>query len=85
MMESGNNIPDSSETDDCIFGLKCCELNNQIPVVVGDIKISMVVDYGSSFNVIDKILWSKLKNTYSEPVRLTMSITIFMQTDLKIF
>ena len=70
MMESSNEVPDSRESDDYIFGLKCRDLNTQINVFVGDTKIPMMVDSGSSCNVIDKILWSKFKTTCSEPVRL---------------
>ena len=70
MMESSNDVPDSRESDDYIFGLKCRELNDQINVFVGDTKIPMMVTSGSSCNVIDKILWLKLKNTCSEPGRL---------------
>ena len=70
MVESSNDVPDSRESDDYIFGLKCRELNNQINVFVGDTKIPKMVDSGSLCNVIDKILWSKLKNTCTEPVRL---------------
>ena len=59
------------ESDDYIFGLKCRKLNNQISVVVGDTKILMMVGSDSSCNVVDIILWSKLKNIHSEPVRLS--------------
>ena len=54
-----------------VFGLKFRSMNNYVSVFVGELKLSVMIDSGSSCNLIDKLTWEKINANFIEPVSLS--------------
>ena len=54
-----------------VSGLKFRCMNNYVSVFVGELKLSVMIDSGSSRNFIDKLTLEKINTNFIEPVSLS--------------
>ena len=54
-----------------VFGLKFRSMNNYVSIFVDELKLSVMIDSGSSCNLIDRLTWEKINANFIEPVSLS--------------
>ena len=57
-----------------VFGLKFRSMNKYVSVFVGEIKLFVLIDSGSSCKLIDKLTWEKITTNFIEPVATFLNL-----------